>query len=288
MFVEGPQSGHGDAALERARALVRAIRDLAAFPATATEILRHLADPASSVRDMERTVQRDPALATRLLRVVNSACWGLPVRVGSVQRAISLLGVGVLRDLVVAATLDPFFRGGPAGSGLEPERLWRHSVAAASIARRLAQRSPTAPREEAFLCGLLHDVGVVAILHADRAGGLGVLAHARREHCSFLEAERAHLGTDHTLVGGALCEAWHFPTELQAAARHHHTPEQAPEALQPAAWLALVADRLAAAATDGWDGDLDGTDIPPAAWACLRITPAQAADAAAGPLQDAA
>jgi putative nucleotidyltransferase with HDIG domain len=176
--------------------------------------------------DVAELLQRDQALTARVLRLANSAFYGVPGRVASVHDAISLIGLRSLRSLVATAALTeqvPL----PRDSSFDPSVFWRHTVAAAFAARFLAA-AHALDEEMAYTAGLLHDVGRLALA-----------AHFPQAHTTLVQAiraaghggrtlERQLLGTDHAEVGAIVAEHWHLPNPVVVViARHHHPPETA-------------------------------------------------------------
>lgn len=176
--------------------------------------------------DLAELLQRDQALTARVLRLANSAFYGVPGRVASVHDAISLIGLRSLRSLVATAALTQHVSL-PSGSSFEPGVFWRHTVAAAFAARFLAA-AHALDEELAYTAGLLHDVGRLALA-----------AHFPQAHTALVQAirsaghagrtlERQLLGTDHAEVGAIVAEHWHLPNPVVVViARHHHPPETA-------------------------------------------------------------
>ncbi|NDE25309.1 MAG: HDOD domain-containing protein, partial [Betaproteobacteria bacterium] len=103
---------------------VRRIEHVATLPEVAVGIMEIVDDPDSSAKDLNRIIARDPALAARVLKVVNSSFYGLPRQIGSINRAISLLGLNAVKHVAIAASLARIFRGGPLGDRFAPRDLW--------------------------------------------------------------------------------------------------------------------------------------------------------------------
>ncbi|GEJ59225.1 HDOD domain-containing protein [Anaeromyxobacter diazotrophicus] len=227
-----------------------------ALPALASSALRlgELArDERSAAADFEQVVRPDPALTANLLRVANSAYFGLRCRADSVRQAITLLGVKRVSDLAAAVALAPVIPARLPGYDVEASAFWLHSVAVATLAERLAAQLRRPCPELTFTAGLLHDMGKLAIgsFVGDAAGE--ILAHVRGG-LPFVSAERAVLGVDHGEVGGLVAEAWSLPPAAAAAARWHHAPGDAPDdTCRPVVDLVHAADALAHALGLGAD-----------------------------------
>lgn len=226
---------------------------VATLPAIAMRIIRLADDPSSTSDDMLEVLSSDPALATRVLKVVNSAFYGRPRQVATTYAAIQLLGVSAIRNIAVAASLTRIYRGGRTVAGFDAASLWMHSVAVGAAARRLALLNGKCAPDEAMLAGLLHDVGVVVSLQAWLPGFTSLIASVNANHLlDFRDAERQIIGADHEQFGEGLCDQWHFPKPLALSCGYHHHPLDLPEGDRLLPSLVHVADILAARADIGF------------------------------------
>ena len=207
------------------RALVGGIRALPAMPAVCKELNELLARPDFTVRQVSAIAEKDAAVCAKILHIVNSAFFGLGRRVTYVHDAVSYLGTTLLKNLVTAVSLWQAMDDVPPALREEQEKIHHRSQAVAALARRMLGADRTR-REEAFVAGLLHEVGqMVLIAHVpERYSEVQKLAGDRAipVHC----AERELLGVDHTQVGAYLLDAWALPYPILEAAAHHHGAEQ--------------------------------------------------------------
>jgi putative nucleotidyltransferase with HDIG domain len=233
--------------------IVRSIDQIATLPDITVQIIQAVEDPRNNAYQLLRIVSHDPALAARILKVVNSSFYGLRVEITSLERAIALLGMNAIKNLAVASTVSSMFRSGPICHGLEATDLWDHSVAVAVCARELARGMALECSDEAFLVGLLHDVGLLLEhqLYGAQLRAICEEARASRRHFRDLEHER--LGFDHAELGGAVAQRWKFPAGISAAIRHHHDPAAAPAEHQSLARLVHVADTLCCQSIGGFN-----------------------------------
>jgi len=192
-------------------------------------------------------VASDQSLAATLLKLVNSAYYGHYRQIDSIPAAIVLLGFHEVRNLTLATTV---FRSFPRGhADFDRDQLWRHSLATAMAADRLARRI-SLRNDACFVCGLLHDIGKVA-LDALYPGMFRNAAHKAHEQGRFIrETETEIFGMDHGEVGGLLAERWELPPSVVEAIRHHHAPESSREHA-PLAELVAVADFVTYASSLG-------------------------------------
>jgi putative nucleotidyltransferase with HDIG domain len=203
---------------------LRRVHQLSTLPQVAIKIVQMVHDPALGGGDLARAVESDPALCARLLRCVNSAAYGLRFKITTVHRAVVYLGFDAVRNLALTAAVSRIFQKPLRLKGYNRLRLWQHMVSVAVCARMTARRAGLAQFEEAFLAGLLHDVGLILedqYLHSHFVAVIESLGHNR----SLLEMEQKVLGFDHTLYGELVAETWKFPESVVAAVRHHHTPQ---------------------------------------------------------------
>jgi putative nucleotidyltransferase with HDIG domain len=238
--------------------MLRAIQalELPALPGTLLAFMRSVSREDASMRSVGELVLREPALAARILHVANSAAFRSAGSLRSIDQSLQVLGVRVLRSVAACLAVQQAFGRMPA---LLPEDLagfWRHALFVAELAQGIAAETGQAEPEEAYLCGLLHDIGELMLL-----GGVGpaygaILVEAGTE-MALPALERLALGTDHAEVGAWLVDRWQLPSFMADAIRFHHHDEQAiaqADDLTRAVWVAHAAEALAAQATPDADG----------------------------------
>lgn len=206
------------------------VRDLPALPAVVTQVLRATRDPDTSAVDVGNIVATDQALTAKVLRLANSALFGFPRRVSTLTDAVVMLGFSTLRSLVLAGSAFGVLNRGVEGYALDKGTLWQHSIGTGMACRALAQRiNKRALADEAFVAGVLHDVGKIVLDTYVGEAFAQILEAVHEEQVPFMTAEQAILGFDHTDVGALVAEAWSLPVELCDAIRYHHRPGDAPE-----------------------------------------------------------
>jgi putative nucleotidyltransferase with HDIG domain len=199
------------------RAKVERLSNLPTLPQLMDKVTRLIADPAKSMAHVGEEIAKDQVLASRLLKLVNSAFYGFPQRISTITHALVLLGYDAVRGLIVSTSVF---------GKIPPESfpLWRHSVATSLLARALGEAMGQADLEELAVAGLLHDLGkVIMTLEApdDRAAAVKL---AREAEMPLWRAEHRLLGFDHAEVGQWLCEKWKLPPKLSAPIGSHHRP----------------------------------------------------------------
>lgn len=208
---------------EAIREAVRKITTIATLPEVVAKIVTIVEDPRSSAAQLHKIVSHDPALVTRILKVVNSAFYGLPGQIGSIERAIVLLGLNAVKNIAVAASLGQLFRGVKLCEGYTARDLWTHCIAVAVASRDLARSLKLPVADEAFLAGMIHDVGMLISMQLYPEKLREACELARKPGATdFCGVERHLMGMDHQQLGAALCEAWKFPKSCQVVAGHHH------------------------------------------------------------------
>ena len=258
-----------DAALEK-------IGDLATLPEVTIKITQIVEDAKSTARDLHEVIKNDPALSVKVLKVVNSAFYGLPGQVASVDRAIILLGLSAIKNIAIAASIARLFKGKRISEVFSASDLWRHSVAVAVAARSLARCSPhPAMTDEIFVAGLIHDIGTLVERQTYPDEFADVIDKCYNGEINVLECERQLIGADHQAFGVGLTKKWKFPRHLRAAVGFHHNPESLSVELRNMAMLIQVADILCCEEKIGFYLTSQGEQITPEMLEALSITQEQ-------------
>lgn len=204
--------------------LVESVYRLPVFPAAALQALALASEQEVDFQFLEKLASSDQVLAGSLIKVANSARFSPARSIASIRQAISYIGLEAARKILMAAVLEPLF--GSANLC----HLWRHSLEAAQFCERLARETGRHDPEEAFLAGLVHDVGRLAL---GRLSGETAAAYQRllAKGCAPVFAELALLRFDHAELSGDILRVWNFPNHLVEAVRRHHAPEQSEAAL---------------------------------------------------------
>lgn len=210
-------------------------------------ILEVVQDPQSTARDLHEIVCNDPALSARVLRVVNSAFYGLPGQIGSLDRAIMLLGLNAVKNIAIAASLSKMFKGTVICDDFSGKDLWTHSVAVGACNKLITSAIGLALPDEAFLAGLIHDLGQVAILQC-HAPEIPDIVNLRKSGLSYLVAEEKVLQANHQEIGALLAAKWKFPRSFRFVTGYHHTPLELAKENRLLATVTHVSDVICARA----------------------------------------
>ena|ERR1700733_13514390 len=232
---------------------IRKVSSIATLPEITTQIIQTVEDPRSSAAQLHKIVAHDPALITRILKVVNSSFYGLPGQIGSVERAIVLLGLNAVKNISVAASLGELFRGVQICQGFTARDLWTHCVAVAVTARQLAREMKLPIADEAFLAGMIHDLGILISLQTWPEQLRKACELTKDGGIDFCHAEREVMGVDHQQLGAALAELWKFPRSCQLVASHHHQPTSLADNHRMLVTLVFVADTICCQANCGFN-----------------------------------
>ena len=235
------------------------IENLPTLPMVLRQIQKVIQSSSSSMDQIAAVVAKDQALASRTIRLVNSAFYGMRERVTSISHAIVVLGLNTLNNLMIGLSVVKLFKNSKF-LGFDPEKFWEHSFGTALIARTLAKDVCPKDGETAFISGLLHDMGRMVLdqnLHDEFSKSL---FQSRNEAKPLHECEKMVLGFDHADAGAWLGRKWGLPDALIAGIGYHHNCQTLPEALQGHGELVriiCIANRLCLSAGIGASGDQD-------------------------------
>ena len=205
----------------KVEALVRRIDEISTLPHVALQVVRIASDEHSSAADLKKVMENDVALSARILRCVNSSAYALRVKITNLQHAVTYLGMKQIRNLAMTASVADLFKKDEKIGQYRRLDLWRHLVSVGICARLIAMRRKIGDFEDAFLAGLMHDIGIV-LEDQHVHDHFSRLIQALDAQKTLAETERAHLGFDHTILGEMIAEGWKFPEPVRAAIRHHH------------------------------------------------------------------
>ena len=205
--------------------LFNRIGEVSSLPTVALRILEVVNDESAGGGDLLEAIGGDPALAVRILRTVNSASYGLRHTVTDLKSAISILGFREIRNLALTIYVARSFKEGIGYRTYSREALWNHMVAVATAAKLVANVCGRVAGDEAYLAGLLHDLGLILIdQHIHHRFRTVIDGLNLNEIAPTCDVERQVLGFDHTEIGEFVARKWRFPTQVTDAIRFHHMP----------------------------------------------------------------
>lgn len=192
--------------------------NIPAVPNIAFKVINLINDENVSLKKLEEIILADPALTAKILRIANSAFYGLRSRVTTIVEAINIMGFKTLKDVVIMASIKEIYK----VFGLIEKMLWEHGVGVAVVAGILTDYVSVIKKDEANMAGLLHDIGKVVINNNFSKEYANCYRIVHEKKIPFEEVEKDFFGYDHCDVGGMLAEKWGFPESLKSAIVNHH------------------------------------------------------------------
>lgn len=208
---------------ELVKRLFARISEVSTLPAVAMRIIQVANDSTTGAADLLEAVEYDAAMATRIMRTVNSSYYSMQNKVADLKLAITLLGFKEIRNLAMTAYVAQLFKKGEGHGTYTREGLWNHMIGVGIVARLIAEVSRKAAPREAYLAGLLHDLGFILVdQYLNKP--FHQLIDSLREERSLVEVEEEILGFDHASLGSYVGKQWRLPEHLVATIRFHHDP----------------------------------------------------------------
>ncbi|MCP4705334.1 MAG: HDOD domain-containing protein [candidate division Zixibacteria bacterium] len=207
--------------------IVSSIHEIGALPQTLAAVLKAVDDPNTGAKEIAKAISTDVSLTTLVLKMVNSAHYNRARRVSKISEAVAVMGVNSLKVLALSSSVFSLVCGQELAEKFNIKRISRHFIEVASTARSIAKIVDSGDEEEAFVGGILHDVGIlIMILHfQDKYDE--VLKEMSSSKKGLIEAEKKILGCTHCDVGAELIESWKLPTKLAFAVQNHHDCDKA-------------------------------------------------------------
>ena len=229
------------------RSKIENIRALPTVPGSLKRISSIIEKPSVSLDQIGRFISNDPALATKVLKMVNSAMYGFPGRISSISHAIMLLGLNVVKGLLLGVSVFEIMEKMMSG-------LCVHSLGCAIAAGEIANKLNIKDPEEISVAALLHDIGKVIMILEYQKEYEGIIKEASTEECLIYDVEKTFFTETHTTVGMWLAGKWNFPRKLVEVIAYHHTPQMSRLAVKETA-IVHLADILVRARGIGFAGD---------------------------------
>jgi len=245
--------------------MLREIKNLPTLPGIVAKLGRMAEDPDTTTEQMGRVISKDHILASKLLKLVNSAFYGFPQRISSLNSAIILLGFNVIKSLIISASIFEVMEA-------QDVELWEHSLGCAVVCNVLARHLGVKDPEEISTAGLIHDIGKVAIKMELPKEYEMITELSLEKKISRLEAEREILGLDHAEVGSWLAKSWNLPNKLVEPIACHHDPQLAREE-QMASAIVHFGNIMIRGLGYGHAGDIWVPPLNNKAWKLLDLAP---------------
>jgi putative nucleotidyltransferase with HDIG domain len=256
--------------VDTVRAKVERTDAIPTIPVVIKKILSAVEDPATSPAAVSKLVSSDPTLAAKILKVVNAAMYGFVVRIASVNQAVVLLGMNVVRAILLGVSMFEMMEQTTVG-------LWKHSLGCAIVAKLLAQKKRMFDPEEASVAGLLHDIGkvVLSVQYPKEYQKAVAATGARSMFLSDVETEVFNM--NHATAGAYFANTWRLPKFVVESIRYHHQPSLTSTAPIHAATVHM-ADTLVKAYNVGFSGDPFVPPVHASAWELFDFSEAQMKD----------
>lgn len=232
--------------------VVSRIGELPVMPEVIREVMELTSDPNVAVSDVTRVIEKDPALAAKLLKISNSSYYGMRQVVGTLKLALVILGVREVRNIVLGVSLLDSLRDSSTDVLLNQHGLWRHSIVVGSLAKRLGLLAQLSMQGEDFVAGLLHDIGKLVMWRQLEQDYRKLTLKADRRKAPLHVLEREAYGFDHADVAAALASAWNLPESLRSALLNHHDGPGRDVARAKSPRLAALVRIANLAAHDDW------------------------------------
>lgn len=254
--------------------LVNNASDLISLPEVTLRVNEIANDPNSTADEMAAVIAQDPALVVRMLKVANSAYYGLSNEVETISRAVAVLGTNKIRDLVLSSSASEAFDGIP-NDLISMQDFWHHSLYCGLLAQILSKKSKKTNSESIFIAGLLHDIGQLLMFNQmpEKAHEAILLLMEGSEELETYEAERHVFGFDHTQVGAALIKSWKLAPVLEECVEFHHEPQNAKKFQAEVAMINIANAVAVMADFDSMDPDDEIPMINPSSWELTGLTP---------------
>lgn len=201
------------------------ISTIPTLPTVISRITSLLQNPQTSADEIGKAITTDQALASKVLKLVNSAFYGFPGRISTITHAVVILGFSTVKNIVLTASIfDAFKKDNDSEAAFDMEKFWHHSIACGAASQTIAKKMGLKSGEECFIAGLIHDLGKVILCQymPDQFGK--IVKHASENNCLFYDSEKALFCNTHQEVGGHLAEKWNLPADLQNTVKFHHHP----------------------------------------------------------------
>lgn len=233
---------------ERYSRIVEKIEKLPSLPQIVIKLIKVVNSAYSSADDVARLIDKDPALTGSVLRLANSAFYGMPRSISSVSSAVVVLGFNTIRSIVLSAAVMKIFRPAAMNGYFDPQLFWNHSVTCAAGAKVLSQNctdSITHDPESAFCAGILHDIGKLIFAQYVPKDFAYACTYAVENEVPLHRAEQKFLGITHCHMGHILADKWGLPSNLECAIVYHHSPPQSANRFLDLVTIVHCADQMA-------------------------------------------
>ncbi len=207
--------------------LLSKVKEMPPLPHSILQILDITKDENFSTQELAKVFERDPTLAVNMLKLANSSFYGFAGKISTISHAIVCLGLDTVRSIALTSSTQETLNNKIPAYTLEKGMLWQHSICCATCARIIAKRIGFKESEEAYIAGLLLDIGKIILSNFAEDQFIQIIEKSKNSRISFDKAEQEVLGFDHPKIGGRMIKKWNLPPILVEAVQYHHRPEKA-------------------------------------------------------------
>jgi len=254
---------------QRLRRVTEKIIGLPTLPTIVTQLISVVGNPRSSARDVAQLISTDQALTAKILKVANSAFYGFARKIATVQLAIVVLGFEAVKNLCLSVAVLKRFSSGQDHELFDRQRFWEHTIGCAVAGRMLSKRLHSRIEGEAFVGGVLHDIGKLILVEYFPKEFGESLEVAQSDGVSLYDAEHYVLGVTHAEIGAWLAEKWNLPQPIVDTIAYHHTPFEL-EKPEPLLLVVHMANALVRKCGIGSSGDSQGPSVHPRVMAAFK------------------
>jgi len=250
------------------------IKNMPSLPTSVAKVMEICNDPHTSPADLNHVISLDPVLVGRVLKLINSAYYGLGQPVTSLVRAIIMLGINTVKNLVLSTTVVSHLSQKKPTPGLNMEGFWRHSLCVGVSSKLLAKKRGIDSKllEEYFTAGLLHDIGKIPLNAVLSEKYMVTVSAADRERKSLSKVENNALGLNHCEAGAMIAAPWKLDGAIGDSIVHHHDYEAYSGNFTDVLYTVAAANRFSTLAGIGFSGNRHPVPLPIMIWDALKVS----------------
>jgi putative nucleotidyltransferase with HDIG domain len=254
--------------------VLRKIEQLPTLPMVVTRIMQLIENPRTSAAEITKVISLDPALTVKILKLVNSAYYGFPKKITTITHAIMILGFEDVKNIALSVSVFDIFKWDGDEEGLDRVGFWQHAIGVGVCTKLLAKRLRYKNVEEAFIAGLLHDVGKIVIDQFFHNELVEIIKLIKEKNCLFINAERELFDMDHTEIGRIIGKKWGLPQQIIDCIAYHHDPVMRTD-LDILVSMVHASDIFVRIQKIGSGGDDLVPQLKKEAWEKLKIQPTE-------------
>jgi putative nucleotidyltransferase with HDIG domain len=224
--------------------LLERLNDIPTLPIVAIRVNELINDPMSSGKQIAEVLKKDQVLTAKILKLANSSYYAIPGGVRDVQRALAFLGFNTIAQLILGLSIFSIFSK-ISEDDFSMQSFWKHALATAICSEAIAKKLELSKPEEAFTCGLLHDIGKLVMHEIDPERFSAIVAESKKQKSGFIDVEREWDLPGHTYLGEIVATKWGLPQTIQSVIRYHHQDVSEMDTLLPSVKPMIHVVRLA-------------------------------------------